>query len=74
MPKPYPLRIVLKVLASKGFIFISQRGSHAKYRKEKENEAALTVIVPAHEKEIRYGTFRSILRQSKLKESDFKKK
>ena len=33
----------------------------------------LTVIVPIHEKEVRYGTFRSILRQTKLKEEDFKK-
>jgi len=74
MPKPYPLRIILKVLASKGFVFISQHGSHAKYRKEKESEATLTVIVPVHEKKIRYGTFRSILRQSRLKESDFEKK
>ena len=34
----------------------------------------LTVIVPIHEKEIRYGTFRSILRQSRLTEEDFNEK
>jgi len=72
MPKPYPLRIIIKVLVSKGFIFVSQTGSHAKYRKP--GTSTLTVIVPIHEKEVRYGTFRSILRQSKLKEDDFKKK
>jgi len=32
----------------------------------------LTVIVPANRKEIPIGTFRSILRQSKLKDEDFK--
>lgn len=72
MPKPYPLRIIIKVLESKGFFFISQTGSHAKYRKE--GNPTLTAIVPIHGKEIRYGTFRSILRQSKLKEEDFHEK
>jgi predicted RNA binding protein YcfA (HicA-like mRNA interferase family) len=72
MPKPCPVRIVVKVLLAKGFISVSQTGSHAKYRKS-ESSTTLTVIVPIHEKEIRYGTFRSILRQAKLKEDDFKK-
>lgn len=71
MPKPYSVRLVIKVLTDKGFFFVSQSGSHAKYRKE--GSPTLTVIVPIHEKEIRYGTFRSILRQAKLKESDFKR-
>jgi predicted RNA binding protein YcfA (HicA-like mRNA interferase family) len=69
MPKLYPLRLVIKVLESKGFFFVSQTGSHAKYRKE--SNPTLTTIVPIHGKEIRHGTFRSILRQSKLKEEDF---
>ncbi len=69
MPKPYSFRLVIRVLESKGFFFISQTGSHAKYRKE--GNPTLTVIVPIHGKEIRYGTFRSVLRQSKLKEEDF---
>jgi len=72
MPKPCSLKLVVKVLKNKGFILISQRGSHTKYRKI--GNPTLTVIVPFHEKEIRYGTFRSILRQAKLKEDDFKKK
>jgi len=37
---------------------------HAKYRKLEDS--VLTVIVPVHEKDLRYGTFRSILRQSKF--------
>jgi predicted RNA binding protein YcfA (HicA-like mRNA interferase family) len=69
MPKPYPVRLVLQVLASKGFFFVSQSGSHAKYRKP--GNPTLNVIIPIHEKEVRYGTFRSILRQSRLHQSDF---
>lgn len=71
MPKPFTVRLIFKVLNSKGFFFVSQTGSHAKYRKH--GNPMLNVIVPIHEKEVRYGTFRSILRQTKLKESDFKK-
>ena len=66
MPRPYSLRQVIRVLEKQGFIFISQEGSHRKYRKNH-----LTAIVPVHGKDIPYGTFRSILRQSHLKEEDF---
>ncbi len=59
-----------KVLVRKGFVFISQRGSHMKFQKIANKR--LTVIVPANRKEIPWGTFRSILRQSKLDESDFR--
>jgi len=71
MPKPYPSRLVINVLESKGLFFVSQTGSHSKYRNN--SKPPLTVIVPIHGKGVRYGTFRSILRQSRLKESDFKK-
>jgi len=72
MPKPFPLRSVLKILEERGFVFISQTGSHAKYRKF--GNPILTVIVPIHGKDIQYGTFKSILRQSKLHQQDFEKK
>jgi len=32
----------------------------------------MTAIIPIHGKEIQYGTFRSILRQSGLTEENFK--
>ncbi|MEK7175374.1 MAG: type II toxin-antitoxin system HicA family toxin [Patescibacteria group bacterium] len=70
MPSPIKHRLITKILEDKGFFFVSQTGSHAKYRKL--GNPTLNVIVPIHEKEIRYGTFRSILRQSQLKESDFR--
>jgi predicted RNA binding protein YcfA (HicA-like mRNA interferase family) len=69
MPKPYPLEVVLKVLLAKGFFFVSQNGSHAKYKCR--HDSSLTVIVTIHGKEICHGTFRSILRQAKLVKEDF---
>jgi len=70
MPKLLPSKTIIKVLERKGFVFISQKGSHIKYRKH--GSVVLTVIVPADKKEIPYGTFRSIVRQAKLSEEDFK--
>lgn len=49
---------------------VSQKGSHAKYRKTGEGRP-LTVIVPMHKKDIPYGTFRAIVRQSELSKEDF---
>jgi len=69
MPRPIALKLIMKTLQNKGFFFISQSGSHAKFRKN--GKPVLTVIVPIHEKEVRHGTFRSIVRQSRLKKSDF---
>ena len=72
MPRPIDLKIVVKVLKIKGFFFVSQKGAHAKFRKL--DSPVKTVIVKMAEKQIPYGTFRSILLQSGLKESDFRKK
>ncbi len=69
MPKLYSSAHIIKVLQSKGFVYISQRGSHVKFRKF--DKPSRTVIVPANRKEIPIGTFRSILRQSNLTEKDF---
>ncbi len=69
MPKLYSSSHIIKIIQNKGFVYISQRGSHAKFRKI--GKPTLTVIVPANRKEIPFGTFRSILRQSGLVEKDF---
>lgn len=69
MPKPFLLKHVLVILAAHGFFFVSQNGSHAKYRKL--GKPTLTVIVPIHKKEIPFGTFRSICRQSGLDQTVF---
>ncbi|MBP9863998.1 type II toxin-antitoxin system HicA family toxin [Patescibacteria group bacterium] len=68
MPKPILLRSLLKNLQRYGFVFISQKGSHAKFAK-----GQFTTIVPMHGKEIPHGTFRSILRQTNLTEENLKK-
>ena len=71
MSKLYSSKHIIKVLERKGFVFVSQRGSHVKFRKIGKNPR--TVIIPANKKEIPYGTFKSIARQAELKEKDFKK-
>ena len=71
MPKLYSSREIIKVLQAKGFIYISQKGSHVKFRKF--GNPTLTVIIPANRKEMPHGTFRSILRQADLKEVEFEK-
>lgn len=72
MPKLYSSLEIIKVLQKKGFVYISQKGSHAKFRKT--GNPTLTVIVPAGKKEIPLGTFKSILRQASLTEENFKQK
>ncbi len=69
MPKLYSSEQITKTLEAEGFVFVSQRGSHAKYRRT--GSPTLTVIVPTARKQIPRGTFRSILRQSRLDESAF---
>lgn len=69
MPKLYSSDQIIKTLEREGFAFVSQRGSHVKYRKT--GSPTLTVIVPAGRKQIPRGTFRSILRQAGLSESAF---
>lgn len=69
MPRLYSSRQVIAALEREGFIFVSQRGSHVKYRKA--GSPVKTVIVPAGRKQIPRGTFRSILRQASLDEKAF---
>lgn len=71
MPKLYSSASILKVLQTNGFIYVSQKGSHIKYRKY--GSPTLTVIIPADRKQIPVGTFSSILKQSGLTKDDFEK-
>ena len=70
MPKLYSSKKIIKILNAKGFIFVSQKGSHVKLRKF--GHTTLTVIVPADRKQIPKGTFKSILRQANLTEESFR--
>jgi len=69
MPKLYASKTIVKVLQKKGFILISQKGSHIKMRKS--GNPTLTAIVPAERKQVPVGTFKSILRQANITEKDF---
>lgn len=55
MPKRLSSRKVVKILTGSGFAFVSQRGSHQKYR----NPNGRVVIVPAERKEIPVGAMTS---------------
>ncbi len=69
MPKLLSSKQIIKILEKNSFTFISQNGSHMKYRRK--NGKTYTVIVPANKKEIPIGTLRSIIRQSNLTNDDF---
>lgn len=69
MPKLLSSKQIIKILENHNFIFVSQNGSHMKYRKN--NGKALNTIVPANKREIPIGTLRSIIRQSGLTLEDF---
>lgn len=56
---------IIRVLKQHGFILVSQKGSHKKFKKN-----GRIVIVPDPKKEIPRGTFASILRQSGLNKED----
>lgn len=70
MPKLHSSREIVSVLLRSGFELVSQKGSHGKFKNE-NGGAMRVVIVPLAKREIPYGTFRSIVRQSGLSESDF---
>lgn len=70
MPRRYSSDYVCKILRRHGFELVAQRGSHAKYRKP--GSPTLTVIVPMGRKELKLGTFHSILRQANLSEEQFR--
>lgn len=68
MPKQFSSQEVIDILSKKGFVFVSQRGSHIKYRK-----GEFTVIIPWGRKEIPLGTLRSIIRQAGLNKHIFQR-
>jgi predicted RNA binding protein YcfA (HicA-like mRNA interferase family) len=61
MPKLFSSRHIIAILQQNGFMQVSQKGSHKKFRFNQN-----IVIVPDPKKEIPRGTFNSILRQSGL--------
>ena len=67
MPRRLNSHEIIRVLERDGFAFVSQKGSHAKYR----SDTGRIVIVPHPKKQVPIGTTRSIIRQSGLPPSAF---
>ncbi|MBC8527342.1 MAG: type II toxin-antitoxin system HicA family toxin [Candidatus Cloacimonetes bacterium] len=64
--KYFEIEIVLRKF---GFVLVSQKGSHRKWRSYQTNKQ---VIVPIHKgKDLPIGTLKSIISGSGLKNSDF---
>jgi predicted RNA binding protein YcfA (HicA-like mRNA interferase family) len=62
MPKVYKAKILLNFFIKEWFLEIGQKWSHLKLKNKKWN----IIILPIHNKDIPYGTFRSIVEQSWL--------
>jgi predicted RNA binding protein YcfA (HicA-like mRNA interferase family) len=62
MPRRLSSDEVARILKNNGFLFVSQKGSHQKFR----NIFGRGAIVPAGRREIPAGTLASIIRQSGL--------
>jgi len=60
---------VIKILIKNGFSKVRQKGSHIVMQKKLEN-STITVPVPNH-KELKTGTLKSIIRQSKIPITEF---
>jgi predicted RNA binding protein YcfA (HicA-like mRNA interferase family) len=69
--KPQPFREVKRRLEKAGFVETSQKGSHVKFVRQRE-ETVDTAIVPK-KSEIPIGTLRSILSQAHLDPDDWEK-
>ncbi len=62
MPKVYKSKDIYKFLLKHWFQRVSQKWSHIKLKNKSNN----IVILPMHSKDVPYGTFISVLSQSKL--------
>jgi predicted RNA binding protein YcfA (HicA-like mRNA interferase family) len=69
MPKLYSSAEISYILELLGFRFISQKGSHGKYK----NGDGIVTILPMNKKEIPEGTLSSILKQTRLTKKEFVK-
>ena len=68
MSKLYSSKEIENVLNIIGFYFLSQKGSHGKFK----NIEGDIVILPMNKKEIPEGTFRNILKQAGISLKHFK--
>ena len=64
-----PFREVRRKLLAAGFLEVSQKGSHVKFKRQQE--AGTLIAIVQHHKEIAVGTLRSILKQVGLTIEEF---
>jgi len=67
MPKLYSSKEILFVMNLLGFSFVSQKGSHGKFK----NSEGKIAILPMEKKEIPEGTFHAILKQIEISKKEF---
>lgn len=58
---PMRPRELIKILKKHGFNKVSQNGSHVKLVNK---QTGITIIVPVHSKELKYGLQQAILKQA----------
>lgn len=68
--QPLTAKELIKVLESNGFVAIRQKGSHIIFRNY-ESGATVPVALHGGNKPIKLGTFRAIVKQSKLDKERF---
>lgn len=68
MSKLYSSFDIRKVIEILKFFYVSQKGSHGKFKNAEGN----IVILPMNKKEIPEGTFRNILKQASISFNQFK--
>jgi predicted RNA binding protein YcfA (HicA-like mRNA interferase family) len=59
---------VIKVLEKLGFVFVRQKGSHRIYVK-----GNIVITIPYHNKDLKKGTLRAIIKQAGLSVEEFLK-
>lgn len=69
MPKRPSSDDAAKVLRRHGLVLVNQKGSHAKYRRTAHQPGPSSCRWDA--KDLRVGTFHSIMEQARLTEDDF---
>lgn len=72
MSSKYPIlppKKIIKILSELGFVKISQKGSHVKYKNLETNKI---YIIPMHQ-EVARGTLKSILEQANIELDEFLK-
>ena len=67
MSKLYSSKEIAYVLSLLGFTFISQKGSHGKFK----NEDGYITILPMEKREIPEGTLSGILKQAQISKKRF---